>query len=78
MNALQKKTFDQLSKLAGKEFDNKYMDEMVKGHTKALTAIGEEAEQGTGLLKTWAEDTIGTIKTHDQLAKKVDTDVEKK
>jgi putative membrane protein len=77
VNAEQKSTYDELSKLAGKAFDDKYMAEMVKGHDKAVAAIGKESETGSGHLKEWAGKTIGTIKEHDKLAKHVDSDVTK-
>lgn len=77
VNAEQKKTYAELSKLKGKAFDDKYMAEMVKGHDKAVAAIGKESESGTGHLKDWAGKTIGTIKDHDKLAKHVDSDVTK-
>jgi putative membrane protein len=77
VNAKQKSTYDELSKLTGKAFDDKYMAEMVKGHDKAVAAIGAESETGSGHLKEWASKTIGTIKEHDKLAKHVDSDLSK-
>ena len=75
VNADQKKMYDGLCKLTGKAFDDKYMADMVKGHDKAVMAIGKESETGTGHLKTWASSTIATIKEHDKLAKHIDSDV---
>jgi putative membrane protein len=77
VTAEQKSTYDELSKLSGKSFDDKYMAEMVKGHDKAVVAIGKESETGSGHLKEWAAKTIGTFKEHDKLAKHIDSDVTK-
>jgi putative membrane protein len=78
VNPEQKNTFAELQKLKGAAFDRKYMDEMVKGHERAVKAIGDESEKGSGSLKTWAALTIGTIKQHDKLAKAIDTRVDQK
>jgi putative membrane protein len=71
-------TYAELSKLSGLAFDRKYAAEMVEGHAKAVDAVGEEAKEGTGELKQWAEKTIPTIKDHSALAKQLDTDIEKR
>ena len=77
-SAEQKRTHDALTKLNGEAFDRKYMDEMVKGHDKAVDAIGKESSDGTGALKTWAEKTLPTIKEHKKKADDLNTKVSAK
>lgn len=74
----QQLIYDELSKLSGKDFDDKYMSTIIDAHSKAVTAIDLEAKHGTGELKTWAQQTISTIKRHHHSALKVESDAEKK
>ena len=72
-NADQKATYESLSKLSGKEFDKKYISEMVKGHAKAVEAVGAESTEGTGVLKAWAEKTLPVIKEHQKHCDEMNT-----
>ncbi len=77
-NAEQKSTYDELNKLDCEAFDTKYMAEMVKGHEKAVDAIGKESSDGTGSLKKWADKTLPTIEMHKKDADELNTKVLKK
>jgi putative membrane protein len=77
-SAEQKSAYEALDKLSGEAFDRKYMDEMVKGHEKAVDAIGKESSDGTGSLKAWADKTLPTIKEHKKEADDLNTKVSAK
>jgi putative membrane protein len=59
-----------LSKLKGEEFDQRYMQSMVKDHQKAVALLEKEAKTGQNQdLKAFAESTLPVIKEHLQMAK---------
>jgi putative membrane protein len=54
-----------LEKLSGEAFDRAYMNEMVMGHRKAVTAFRTESNSGKDPeLKQWAAKTLPTIEDH--------------
>jgi putative membrane protein len=54
-----------LEKLSGEAFDRAYMNEMVAGHRKAVTAFRTESNSGKDAeLKQWAAKTLPTIEEH--------------
>jgi ubiquinol-cytochrome c reductase cytochrome b subunit len=64
----QKAMIDSLSKLSGKEFDDKYVSILVEAHAQAISVIGTEVKEGTGDLKSWAQGAIVAIKRHHHMA----------
>lgn len=76
-SAEQTATYEHLKKLDAIEFDKNYTTEMVKGHAKAVEAIGQESKEGTGVLKEWATKTLPTIKAHKKEADALHTKVQK-
>ena len=59
-------------KLKGKQFDTRYIHDMVAGHTKAIAVYKKEAENATSPdIKSYAQDTIPTLQKHLDDAKAV-------
>lgn len=66
-NAKQKKTYDQLSKLSGAQFDRQFAQDMVKDHKEAISTFGKEAKS-KGPLADFAQQTVPTLQKHLQTA----------
>jgi putative membrane protein len=71
MDEKAKATQQRLAKLSGTDFDRAYMEEMVKGHMKDVTAFEQESEQAKDPdVKQWATKILPTLKEHLDLAHK--------
>ena len=56
--------------LAGEEFDNAYIQQAVKDHDAAIELFTQESASGqNSQLKSFASETLPTIKEHDAMAK---------
>lgn len=67
---------DELAKTSGAEFDNKYMEMMVKDHKKDLSKFQKEAREGKDPdLKTWASQQVPILQDHLQVAQNTKSDV---
>lgn len=63
---------DELAKLKGADFDRVYLQHMVKGHTEAVQLFENQAKNGRDAeLKTFAANTLPTIKEHLEHVKKL-------
>lgn len=63
------KDLDRLTKLHGADFDKAYMKHNVGAHKKAVKDFQKEAGSGKDdALKRFAEQTLPTLKEHEQLA----------
>lgn len=63
---------DHLATLKGKEFDQEYIKLMVKEHDDDIKAFADEERNTTDpKLKQFVEQTLTTIKEHDQLARQI-------
>jgi putative membrane protein len=63
--------YDQLSKLDGAEFDRAYMKQTVEDHDRDVGDFQKEAKEGKdSQLKSFANQTLPTIKQHDHMAKR--------
>ncbi len=60
----QRALIDSFSTLSGADFDKKYVSVLVEAHKNAITVIEAEATEGTGDLKSWAQNALRTIKRH--------------
>ena len=61
--------FDELTKLKGDDFDQKYTQTMIDTHKDAIGIFEKEAEKGKdGELKAWAAGKVATLKSHLQMA----------
>jgi putative membrane protein len=64
-----KECYDKLAKLKGPTFDKAYMEEMVKGHEKALKLFENQAANGKDpALKEYAAKMVPDIKEHLKMA----------
>jgi len=65
-------TYDTLAKLSGAEFDKAYVQEMVKDHQDDIAEFGTEARTGQrDAIKTFAADSLPTLKDHLRAAKEM-------
>ena len=70
LGAKERKMIDDMSKLSGADFDRKYMEEMVKGHDKAVALFEKEAANGKDAeTKAWADTTLPTLREHQKMAR---------
>jgi putative membrane protein len=78
LDAKHKETVDRLSKLTGEQFDKAYMKDMVEDHTKDVADFRKEAsEAGNPDVKAFAAKTLPTLEEHLNLAKSIDSKVQK-
>jgi putative membrane protein len=64
--------YEEMQQLLGAEFDEVYMDEMVKDHEKDIELFEQQAESGEDPdLRTFAEEALPTLREHLELAKQV-------
>jgi len=72
MNAKDTEDVEKLFKLRGEEFDKAYMKAMLDDHEAAVTLFESEAKGGDNdALKSFASDTLKTLKEHRDMAQKV-------
>jgi putative membrane protein len=68
--------YEELQQLSDAEFDQAYMDEMVKDHEKTVQLFEQQAESGQDPdLRAFAEETLPTLQEHLELAKEVQSQV---
>lgn len=76
MSAADRATYDRLSKLHGAAFDRAYAQTMVKDHEKDVAAFEKESRQGQKTsIKSFAQQTLPTLKEHLQLAQEMEKTV---
>ncbi|HVW07550.1 MAG TPA: DUF4142 domain-containing protein [Bryobacteraceae bacterium] len=62
--------YDKLQGLSGSQFDKTYMSAMVKDHENDINEFQREADSGKdSAVKSFASDTLPTLREHLQLAK---------
>lgn len=67
-----RQTRDHLARLSGAEFDRMYMQHMVTDHKKDVASFEKEAEKGAdSSLRTFAQETLPTLREHLKLAQTV-------
>ncbi len=66
-SAKQKKTYDQLSKLSGAQFDRQFAQEMVSDHKQDISKFEKQAKSN-GPLAEFAQQTLPTLQKHLQTA----------
>jgi putative membrane protein len=70
-SAAQRSTYERLSKLSGKDFDKAFLKEVQKGHDRSISLYKKEASSSHDAdLKSYAEQTLPTLKTHTDTAKR--------
>jgi putative membrane protein len=65
-------------KLSGREFDEKYIDQMVEDHEKAVNDLKNKAENANHAgLKQWASKTLPKVQQHLERARTIQDTLEK-
>lgn len=68
-----------MAKLSGKEFDKHFIDMMVKDHDKDVDMFDKASQNLTDQdLKTWAGNTLPTLRAHQDTAKAIQEAMKKK
>ncbi len=66
----KQKDLQNLQEKSGADFDNDYMDAMVKAHEEDVDAFEKEAEDGVDAdVKSWAAGKVTTLRHHLDMAK---------
>ncbi len=72
LNAKDQAAKDRLEKLSGKQFDQAYMRDMVKDHTKDVNEFQKEANTAKDPdVKSFAQTTLPTLQDHLKQAKQI-------
>ncbi|GAB3523258.1 DUF4142 domain-containing protein, partial [Emticicia fontis] len=67
------KTLNEVSEKSGKDFDKKYMDEMVDDHKKDIDKFQKLADKGNDAdLKAFASKTLPTLNHHKEEAERIE------
>ena len=73
MSDAQKKSFDELKDLSGKEFDDVYQDEQEDAHEDAVDVFKRYASEGDNAdLKAWGAKTLPALEHHLTMAEDLD------
>lgn len=73
MSDAQKKSFDELKDLSGKEFDDAYQDDQEDAHEDAVDVFKRYASEGENAdLKAWAAKTLPALEHHLKMAEDLD------
>lgn len=73
MSDAQKKSFDELKDLSGKEFDDAYQDDQEDAHEDAVDVFKRYASEGENAdLKAWAAKTLPALEHHLKMAENLD------
>ena len=69
----QQETYDELAKLSGKEFDEKYVETMLEDHEEDVELFEDQAEESEDAqVKSFAEKTGKIIKSHYEKIKEIE------
>ena len=61
---------EEMSKLTGREFDRRYIDEMIDDHQEAVNDLEDKAENASHPeVKAWAAKTLPTVRQHLERAR---------
>src|SRR5262249_778242 len=78
MQKQEQARYDRLAKLSGAEFDKAYIQDMVKDHQDDIAEFGTEARTGQrDAIKSFAADTLPTLKDHLKTAKEARLEIMK-
>ncbi|MEW9612822.1 DUF4142 domain-containing protein [Shinella sp. S4-D37] len=73
MSDAQKKSFDELKDVSGKEFDDAYQDDQEDAHEDAGDVFKRYASEGENAdLKAWAAKTLPALEHHLKMAEDLD------
>lgn len=72
-----KETIEKIANKTGKEFDEEYIDQMIKAHKDAIDAFDKAArESKDNDVKEWAAKTLPKLRNHLEKAEKLDQKLE--
>jgi predicted outer membrane protein len=72
---MQKK-YDDLAKLSGDKFDREYLGNLIDNHKKSVKLFEKESKNGEDPeLKSWATNTLPTLKHHLEMAQSVEKEI---
>jgi putative membrane protein len=75
----QAAALDKIKAKSGAAFDDAYMDRMVKDHREAVGLFEKTAKGSKDPdIKSFVEETLPTLKHHDEMAKSLDKGLDKK
>ncbi len=78
LDAKDQATKQELSSLSGEQFDKAYMKDMVKDHTKDVSEFRQESTSAKDpAIKNFASETLPTLESHLNEAKKIEPQVMK-
>ncbi len=70
------KKYDEISKKTGAEFDKAYLTQLIDDHKKDVRLYEKESKSGTDSeLKTWATNTLPTLRHHLEMVQTIEKDV---
>jgi len=70
------KKYDELAKLSGEKFDKAFITQLNDDHKKAIRAFEKESKSGVDSeLKTWASNTLPTLRHHLEMVQSVEKDL---
>jgi len=70
--------YDKLSAMAGAQFDEAYIDAMIKDHREDIAEFEKEAKSGQNAkIKQFAMDTLPTLRDHLKMAETASSEVKK-
>jgi len=73
MSDAQKKSFDELKNLSGKDFDDAYQSDQEDAHEDAVDVFKRYASEGDNAdLKAWAAKTLPALEHHLKMAEDLD------
>jgi putative membrane protein len=73
LNAKDQALHDKLQNLSGPQFDKEYMKAMVKDHEEDIKEFEKESDKGKDpAIKSFASQTLPTLKEHLEMAKTTD------
>jgi putative membrane protein len=78
MGDAYRQELERLSQLTGPDFDRAYMDRMVDEHAEDVELFQQQAQRGRDAdLKTWAAKTLPTLQSHQELARSIDSAIDR-
>lgn len=74
----QRRTMSRLQKTNGQEFDQKFIEAVVREHKKDIKEFKKQAEKGKDAdIKSWAQQTLPALEKHLQMAQQLQQKVAK-
>jgi putative membrane protein len=76
MNAKDQAFYDRLQNMSGKQFDNAYMNHMVRDHNRDVAKFKAESSKVQNPdLRAWVDQTLPALEQHDTMAKNTDQQI---